>query len=230
MHLGYQTSLPRAMLAAAAGRCVDQCFCLPLLALRQAGEPWCVQQAQPGRTWCSQTFGWDSSHCSAGLAPWMVLWAGQGEGWILWGWRRLWAPQAGCRCWRVVFLVVGGCCDTLYSLPKTPKRGFGISSCSSQMSGLCKTPVASLHWPCPFRSAPQQDRSTMAFKLPQFGSGKASTAAKKPAARTAAKPATVKKSGTVSTGTRKGGVGYRQAHGSNSASSRWMGSLPGQPD
>lgn len=76
----------------------------------------------------------------------------------------------------------------------------------------------------------QQDRSTMAFKLPQFGSGKASTAAKKPAARTAAKPATVKKSGTVSTGTRKGGVGYRQAHGSNSASSRWMAPLQGQPD
>lgn len=66
----------------------------------------------------------------------------------------------------------------------------------------------------------------MAFKLPQFGSGKASTAAKKPAARTAAKPATVKKSGTVSTGTRKGGVGYRQAHISNSASSRWMALPP----
>lgn len=56
----------------------------------------------------------------------------------------------------------------------------------------------------------------MAFKLPQFGSGKASTATKKPATRqvSASKPVTVKKSGTVSTGTRKGGVGYRQAHGS----------------
>ncbi len=48
----------------------------------------------------------------------------------------------------------------------------------------------------------------MAFKLPQFGKG--STATKPATKKAAAKPAvTVKKAGTVSTGTRKGGVGYR---------------------
>jgi len=72
----------------------------------------------------------------------------------------------------------------------------------------------------------------MAFKLPQFG--KASTAAKKPATRqTSAKPVTVKKAGTVSTGTRKGGVGYRKYQGDalwlpNTTRPGWLdGSLPG---
>jgi light-harvesting complex II chlorophyll a/b binding protein 4 len=73
----------------------------------------------------------------------------------------------------------------------------------------------------------------MAFKLPQFG--KASTAAKKPATRqvSSAKPVTVKKSGTVSTGTRKGGVGYRKYQGDalwlpNTTRPGWLdGSLPG---
>jgi light-harvesting complex II chlorophyll a/b binding protein 4 len=75
----------------------------------------------------------------------------------------------------------------------------------------------------------------MAFKLPQFGSGKASTATKKPATKkvAAAKPVTVKKSGTVSTGTRKGGVGYRKYQGDalwlpNTTRPGWLdGSLPG---
>jgi len=72
----------------------------------------------------------------------------------------------------------------------------------------------------------------MAFKLPQFG--KASAAAKKPATRqvSAAKPA-VKKAGTVSTGTRKGGVGYRKYQGDalwlpNTSRPGWLdGTLPG---
>jgi hypothetical protein len=38
----------------------------------------------------------------------------------------------------------------------------------------------------------------------------------------AAKPVTVKKAGTVSTGTRKGGVGYRQAHESELPISSWF--------
>jgi hypothetical protein len=51
----------------------------------------------------------------------------------------------------------------------------------------------------------------MAFKLPQFGKGStaAKPATKKAAATVKKAVGTVKKAGTVSTGTRKGGVGYR---------------------
>lgn len=49
----------------------------------------------------------------------------------------------------------------------------------------------------------------MAFKFPKLGGAGAKSAPKKAAAKQAAKPAPIKKAGTVSTGTRKGGVGYR---------------------
>jgi light-harvesting complex II chlorophyll a/b binding protein 4 len=75
----------------------------------------------------------------------------------------------------------------------------------------------------------------MAFKLPQFGKGStaAKPATKKAAATVKKAVGTVKKAGTVSTGTRKGGVGYRKYQGDalwlpNTTRPGWLdGSLPG---
>eukprot|EP00775_Hariotina_reticulata_P012550 gene12550-12683_t len=84
------------------------------------------------------------------------------------------------------------------------------------------------------RSSTVKVQALKKFSLPSFGGSKPATAVKSATKKVAkAAPAPVKKAGTISTGTRKGGVGYRKYQGDalwlpNTQRPAWLdGSLPG---